>query len=285
MTQIDWDTALSALARASLEDRRVEKEHILVGSVVTANDQDHLLLHRVKDNSEWLSVMNWNTGEWHELEQNASQGFLDTSAICFLPFGNIIGLMQGATSAPTHKALEQWLNELKLFPGVNLAIRPVMSHAEIDKLKSAHGASKIEVRIGSSRISALSNKTGRLASFLKLANESYGDIKVTMIISVPRGRGRGEDRQALLEDLRDIAEVAPNAAERARASLVYADADGPEYTRLVELVEHHITAKRRVSAVDNEGNSIRILSAVDAILEVAAEHEDELRAAVEAVSS
>jgi hypothetical protein len=48
----------------------------------------------------------------------------------------------------------------------------------------------------------------------------------------------------------------------------------------VELTEHHITAKRRVSAVDDEGNSIRILSAVDAILDVAAEHEGELRAAV-----
>ncbi len=74
--------------------------------------------------------------------------------------------------------------------------------------------------------------------------------------------------------------MAPGAADRARAKLVFAEADGVERSRLVELTEHHITAKRRVSAVDDEGNSIRILSAVDAILDVAAEHEGELRAAV-----
>jgi hypothetical protein len=50
----------------------------------------------------------------------------------------------------------------------------------------------------------------------------------------------------------------------------------------VELIEHHITAKRRVSALNEEGESIRILSGVDAILSVAAEHEEELRTAVDA---
>ena len=109
-----------------------------------------------------------------------------------------------------------------------------------------------------------------------------GDINVTMIISVPRGKTRDGDRQALLDDLRDIAPVAPDAADRARARLVFSEADGVEHSRLIELTEHHITAKRRVSAVDDQGNSIRILSAVDAILDVAAEHEGELRAAVEA---
>lgn len=70
--------------------------------------------------------------------------------------------------------------------------------------------------------------------------------------------------------------------QSARARLVYAEEQGPEYSRLVELVEHHITAKRRVTAINEEGESIRILSGVDAILGVAAEHEEELRLAVDA---
>ncbi|MGW5768806.1 hypothetical protein ACWEVY_06630 [Streptomyces longwoodensis] len=156
----------------------------------------------------------------------------------------------------------------------------MLSKAEVERLGSAQGASRIEIRIGSHKVSALRGRNGRLASFLRQAQEAYGDINVTMIISVPRGRARDEDRQALLADLQDIAPVAPDAAARAQARLVFAEADGVERSRLVELTEHHITAKRRVSAVDDEGNSIRILSAVDAILDVAGEHERELRAAV-----
>lgn len=33
----------------------------LVGSVAAARGQDHLLLHRVKDDTEWLSMMDWST--------------------------------------------------------------------------------------------------------------------------------------------------------------------------------------------------------------------------------
>lgn len=280
--QLDWDQALASLATASVQERMVDKEMTLVGSVATVHEQDHLLLHRVKDATEWLSMMDWNSGEWRELEQNASRGFVDTSAISFLPFGNVVGIMAGSVSAPTHRGLETWLNELHLFPDVQLTARPVLSKAEVERLGTAHGASRIEIKIGNHKVAALRGRTGRLAHFLRLAHEAYGDINVTMIISVPRGKARADDRQALLDDLRDIAPVAPGAADRARAKLVFAEADGLERTRLVELTEHHITAKRRVPAVDDQGNSIRILSAVDAILDVAAEHEGELRAAVEA---
>lgn len=282
MPQLDWDSALSSLATASLEDRMVDKETALIGSTIIVDHQDHLLLHRVKDASEWLSMMDWSTGEWRELEQNASRGFVDTSAVCFLPFGNVVGLMQGSASAPSHKALETWVNELRLFPDPRFVVRPVLSKAEVERLATAQGASRIEIKIGNHKIAALGERTGRLAKFLRIAHEAYGDINVTMIISVPRGRALEEHRQALLADLRDIAPVAPDATERARARLVYAESEGSEHSRLVELTEHHITAKRRVPAVDEQGNSIRILSAVDAILGVAAEHESELRAAVEA---
>jgi hypothetical protein len=282
MAQLDWQAALASLSTASLEDRMVSKESTFVGHTVPVDGLDHVLLHRVKDAAEWLSVMDWTTGRWQELEQNASRGFVDTSAVCFLPFGNIVGLMAGSVSAPSHRGLETWLNELRLFPDARFAIRPVLSKAEVERLSTAHGASRIEIKIGGHKIEALGERNGRLARFLRTAHESYGDIDVTMIISVPRGQARHEHRQALLEDLREIAPAAPAATERARARLVYAEADGLERSRLVELTEHHITAKRRVPAVDEQGNSIRILSAVDAILNVAADHESELRVAVEA---
>jgi hypothetical protein len=281
--QLPWEKTLGALATTKdVKERTFESDSVFVGNTIIVDEVDHLLLHRVKNAGEWLSVLDWNTGEWRELESKATEGYLDTSAVCFLPYGNVIGLMQGSTSAPTHKSLQTWLNGLKFFPDMELVVRPVMSRAEVERLRTANGASKVEIRIGSSKMAALQDRSGRLASFLRRASLDYGDVDVTVIISVPRGKARSEDRERLLADLQDLEHVVPEAAERARATLVYAEQSGPEYSRLVELVEHHITAKRRVAAVNDEGQSIRILSAVGAILGVAAEHEAELRLAVDA---
>jgi hypothetical protein len=282
MEPADWDQILILIADTSVTGRTYVADGTFVGNTITVDEEYHLLLHRVKSEGEWLSVINWDTGEWRELENRAREGYVDSTVICFLPFGNVIGLMQGSTAAPSHRALERWLNGLKFFPNTTLVARPVVSRAEVQRLQTASGANRIEIRIGSSKVAALRDKTGRLASTLRRASEDYGDINVTMIISIPRGRARREDRERLLGDLRDLADVMPEAAERARAALVYDDPSGPERTRLVELVEHNITAKRRVAALDDEGNSIRIMSGVHAILEAADEHETELRTAVDA---
>jgi hypothetical protein len=283
--QLPWEETLAAIAsRRDVSDRTFETDSVFVGNTVTIDMEDHLLLHRVKNPGEWLSVLNWSTGEWRELESKATEGYLDTSVVCFLSYGNVIGMMQGSTAAPTHKGLETWLNGLKFFPDMPLVVRPVVSRAEVERLRRASGASKIEIRIGSSKTAALADKSGRLASFLHRASLEYGDVDVTVIISVPRGRAHSEDREKLLADLRDLEQIVPEAAERARATLVYAEAHGPEYSRLVELVEHNITAKRRVTALNEEGESIRIMSGVGAILGAAAEHEEELRLAVDATT-
>ncbi|NAS22386.1 hypothetical protein GT755_11905 [Herbidospora sp. NEAU-GS84] len=278
--QFAWEEFLAAQARSTVGERTFDGNERLVGNTTTIEEEDHLLLHRVKGQGEWLSVMNWDTGEWRELESKASEGYLETSVICFLPFGNIVGIMQGSTSAPSHKALESWLNAMKVFGQADLTVRALISPAQIDRLRKAEGANKIEIRMGARKIDALNDRNGRLAGFLKRARQDYGDINVTLIISVPKGKGRSEDRQGLLNDLIDLEHVMPGSADKARATLVYAEPSGAEYTQLAEFVEHHVTAKRRVPAVDTEGNSIRILSAVDAILGVAAEHEAELRLAV-----
>src|ERR1017187_2027328 len=98
--QLPWDDTLSAIALTKdVNDRTFESESTFIGNSITIDMEDHLLLHRVKNPGEWLSVLNWDTGEWRELESRAKEGYLDTSAICFLPYGNIVGIMQGSTSA------------------------------------------------------------------------------------------------------------------------------------------------------------------------------------------
>ncbi|MFG2880656.1 hypothetical protein ACGFYU_37550 [Streptomyces sp. NPDC048337] len=278
---MDWDGALADLAQAPVGARTHEGESRIVGTTFPYNMEDHLLLHRVKDAGEWLSVINFDTGDLRELEQSAHEGYLDTSVVCFLPFGNVVGIMQGGVSAPSHKSLETWLNGIDMFPGSQLQLRPVVAHSEIERLKTAVGASRVEVKVMGNKMGALHERPGGLARLLRVAGDAYGEISVTMVISVPRGKELKEHREHLLADLDEISDVV-TGAERARARLVYSDPGGPEQTRLVELVEHSITAKKRVPATDAEGNSIRIVSAVDAILGAAAEHQDALRLAVDA---
>jgi hypothetical protein len=100
-----------------------------------------------------------------------------------------------------------------------------------------------------------------------------------LTITIPRGNDRLGQRQALRNDLRDLADVMPEGAEVAKAKLLFADVGGQEYSDLAEFVEHHITAKRRVQAVDQEGNSIKLSEALRIIMQVSAESEDELRKA------
>lgn len=281
MEQLKWSEFLAALSLMKLDRRTVETDGTFIGNTVTYNEEDHLLLHRVKENGEWMSVLNWKTGEWRELEMKAAEGYLETSVICFLPFGNVVGMMKGAVSAPSHKTLEVWLRGLKPFGDVPFVVRPLVSAFEIERLQIAEGASRVEIRIGHSKIGALAKKKGRLASLLRRAGKAYGDIDVTLIISIPRGNTRAEDRQALLNDLQDLQDVMPVAAEKAKAKLVFAEDSGPEHAQLIEFIEHHITAKRRVPTFDEHGQTLRISSAVSVILDAAAEHQEELRRAAD----
>lgn len=255
-----------------------DSDKIIVGTVRALEGENHLLLHRVRDQSEWLSRMDLATATWQELEAGAGEGYLDTSALYFLPFGNVVAIMQGSTSAPSHKSLEGWLNHLRIFGNTSLVVRPLLSHAQIERLRTAEGASRIEIRLGRSKGGALAQKDGRLARFLTGAYDDYGDVDVTVTIAIPRGGGRDQDRQRLLEDLRDIEDVVPDS-EPAKARLVFSTPDGEDQTRLTELVEHHITAKRRVPALDEKGNSIRLTAAVQVMQGVAVEHDEELRLA------
>ncbi|CAM5741526.1 hypothetical protein SAFG77S_01862 [Streptomyces afghaniensis] len=278
--QMDWEGALADLARAPVAARTLQGDSVLVGTVATYGAQDHLLLHRVKDPGEWLSVVNWDTGDLRQLEQSAHEGYVDTSVMCFLPFGNIVGIMQGGVSAPSHRALASWLSGIGIFPNTQFEVRPVVAHAEVEQLKTASGASRVEVKIMANKMGSLRERQGGLARSLRAAGEAYGEISVTMILSIPKKKKLKDHRELLLADLAEISDVV-TGAERARARLVYTDPGGPEHTRLVELVEHNITAKKRVPATDSDGNSIRIVSAVDAILAAAVENEDALRLAVD----
>jgi hypothetical protein len=274
--EVDWQGFLTAIESEPLASRMLSGERILLGVAYYRDDRQHLMLHRVKDADEWLAVANFENGEISELESAAGEGYLETSVICFAGFGNIVGIMEGSTSAPTHKSLENWLNFMKVTPD-KVAIRPLMAGAEVDMLRRASGISRIDFRVG--KLDKLGNKHGRLATTLKRLGRDYGDARVTLTISIPRGKprpGQVDERQRLYEDVRELDDVIASAADKAQVKLLFMEGDDYGRARLTELVEHHVTAKRRVQAVDEEGNSIRIQGAIDVIMDETFRNEGEL---------
>jgi hypothetical protein len=168
--QRDWNGILSRLARARVDERTWNTDQRLVGTVHTSQVEDHLLLHKVKREGEWLSTMNMDTGEWRQLELQAAEGYLDTTVIAFLPYGNVVGVMQGSVAAPSHKSLEGWINGLRIFTK-QVVVRPLVTRAEVERLATASGAMRVEIRLGAHKLDALGTKESRLARFLRTASE------------------------------------------------------------------------------------------------------------------
>ena len=73
LAPMKWPEFLATLSLMDLEPRTVETDTTLIGEHGDLRREDHLLLHRAKESGEWLSVLNWDTGEWRELEMKAAE--------------------------------------------------------------------------------------------------------------------------------------------------------------------------------------------------------------------
>lgn len=275
----DWQTVLQHLEGWPLEQRRTEATRDLIGESYHAG-QRSLLVHRVKGDEEWLARADFTTGDIEQLEALATQGYLESSVVHFADFGNIIGLMQGSTSAPTHKALEEWLNQVRPLGNVDLVVRAVMSKAELERLQQAGGAQRIDIKVGNLDPA---NTHGRLASSIIHLQELYDEADVTISIAIPPGREfAGREKSQYRELFEDVEGLGPgiSAADRAKVNLVYMDGDDSGRRRIAELVEHHITAKKMVPVTNAAGEVVRIYGAVTVIRQALEEHADELAIAV-----
>lgn len=278
----DWTGFQGAIEGADLGSRTIDADRSLIGQTYPHTEGLRFLLHKVRGEGDWLSTVDFNTEEIAEIETAQGQGLLDSTAIFFLPFGNVVALMQGSVAAPSHRSLETYLRAQNPFGvGDQLAVRPLVEAAELDRLKKASQVGRVEIKLGATHVKALKGKKSSLARFIR-GSSRFGDVDVTVIISVPRGRKHSESRYELYEGLSDLSDVLPDAAKSARATLFYGPEDALSAGRVTELVEHNITAKRRVAAVNDEGESIRFGGAFVVMDTAIEEMQDQLMTAVEA---
>jgi hypothetical protein len=242
----------------------------------------HLKLLKVRDVDAWLGIYNGQEKSLADLEFDEANQLYETSIISFLDFGNVLGLIQGSTSAPTVSAVVEWLETLAVFgPDVQLASEAVLSSEARNQLRQAPEASRIETKISTSKAAQLEARHSKLAPLLRQVNQDFGPMTVTLILQTSQAKDNTEGRQLLRAEVENLAAAADDSeVTKAKARLVYVDADAKTTAKNVDFIKQRITAKRTISSLDEDGQSIRNVSAVRAIMQVAAEHDAELRGAV-----
>jgi hypothetical protein len=157
----------------------------------------------------------------------------------------------------------------------------VLSNRARRELARSAEVSRLETTVSTTRAQALEDKGSKLAPILRRVNEDFGPVKVTVIITTSSAKKNHEGRQLLRAEAQNLAAVAAaDDVTKAKATLVHFDADDNQKSEDVDFITQRITAKRKIDAFDDDGQPIRILSAVRAILAAAAEHDFDLRAAV-----
>lgn len=280
MKHVGWTGILRRLEKLPLNQRVVNgKTRTLVGVVLSVDGEPHLKLLRVRDESAWLEVYHKESDSVGDLDLGETGLLVETSIVAFLDYGNVIGLVAGSTTAPTPTAVAEWINGLGfLGSDIKVDTQAMVSHEATAKLKQSNEASRIETKVHTNRADALTRRGAKLGAVLKTINAEYGPMTVTVILQVSKARDQHEGRAMLREEAGKVLNAADaSEVSRAKAKLMYIDAD--ETTRLeeVDFIKQRITAKQAIPTTSDDGSPIRDTSAVKAILEVAQRFNAEIR--------
>ncbi|MEU3476226.1 hypothetical protein CH306_27700 [Rhodococcus sp. 15-725-2-2b] len=282
MEHANWYDILTQLDGLDLEGRTTKVgDRMLIGEVYYHGERAHLKLAKVRDVAAWLGLLKSGATSLEDFETEEGNKLYEISVVSFLDFGNLIGLVQGSAASPTPSAVAEWFDELKIFTGVHLIAEAVLTDAAREQLQKSPEVSRIETKVSTTKAQALTNRGSRLGSVLTRVNDEFGPVTVTLIIQTSRAKENHEGRQIMRDEAGHLAAAASESeVSKAKAQLIHIDADEKTHSEKVDFLKQRITAKRKIAATDDEGNPIRIVSAVTAIMGVAAEHDSELRQAV-----
>ncbi|MGA4877506.1 hypothetical protein [Streptomyces lydicamycinicus] len=287
---LDWAKVLTNLDHLPFERRRmVHEDDIYVGEPIELNDRKHLVLARLRDGD--LQQIDWDRQRIDSLRLDGNRNVVDTSIICFLPYGNVIGVLQGSQSAPRPTALQRWLNAVSTGIQEDLAVIPLVGKSAWEKLEKAESVNLFEMRLRPGPTMFPEAVEG-LADFARRSHKQNPDALITLTIKIPKGRGlarsatraRGERRlhtnvREFLSDFGSL--VGPHGAvDRAIAEVMLSASDGSVIEDKINFVNDHITAQKQVTLPRGPSAGPWYEAAVHAVLQAASEHDRDLKGAV-----
>ncbi|TLQ43422.1 hypothetical protein [Streptomyces marianii] len=289
---LDWPRVLRNLGIIEMRQRRYKHgADVYVGDPISVQGRQHLVLARLRDGD--IQQIDWEHSHISDLRLDGDRSVVDTTIICFLPFGNVIGVIQGSASAPRPTALQRWLNAMNVV-NEDLAVMPLVGKKAWEKLSNAEAVNLFEMRLRPGQMMFPSDAEG-LGDFSRQAHKRNPDALITLSMKIPKRRGFGRDtsrsrgERRLREDVQHFISdfgslVGPGGAvDRAIAHVTLSASDGSLIEDQINFVSDHITAQKPVFLRRSEGQAPWYEAAVHAVLDVAAAHEAELRDAVRPV--
>ncbi|QKW20522.1 hypothetical protein HUT16_16920 [Kitasatospora sp. NA04385] len=293
MSNVDWQTVLANIGDIPPERRLYrDTEDIYFGEPVVAGGRMHLGVARLRDRD--IQQIDWVHGRIDHLQLEENRSIVDTTVVSFLPYGNIIGVLQGTMSAPRPSAVQRWLNSMDSGLDRDIAVVPLIGRNAREKLKRAEAINFFEVRLRPGP-DLLDSDVAGLGDLSRRAHRHNPNALITLTMKIPkqgpfsrgtrRSRGESQLREDVLGFISQYASLVGEggAVDRAIAHVVLPNGDGDLIEEKINFVSDHITAQRQVMMRRSEGGAPWHEAAVRAITQVATECERELRDAVSAV--
>lgn len=179
---------------------------LYIGEVIFAEEHAHLKLLKVRDREAWMGIYDAKAKRLEDIVQGDTSQLYETSIVSFLDFGNIIGIIQGSTSAPTATAVCEWIEELGVLgKGNQLATQAVLSKQAREDLTRSSEATRIETTVSTTKAQALEARGSKLSGILRSVTEQFGPSQACF----PAVAG-GRDILHINDDARVAFEVRPD---------------------------------------------------------------------------
>jgi hypothetical protein len=269
---LPWDAVLGQIAGEAVNDRCHMVGNVAHwGKTYPFLDAYHFVLARNREDG--VPSLDVVTDEIIDNENDVKRPWVEISVASFIPNSNRFGYVLGSQAAPRPSSMAAWINSHNSFD-MPISIGPVISQNVLARLNGAAQAKLLRVKLTRDQIAAAQQANG-LYSAGQALTEDFGDVEVELIVRVAGrvDRAHDEERISILDAARGLL---TSDFKDAVAELLNFDAQGSYEIDPVNLLHDRLSKKMDVSVTDQEGNSVRIQSAVTAILRAADILQDEL---------
>lgn len=282
----DWEDLLQRVASLPIEERTVND--VIYEPASQLSPGTLLGMHK-PINPDFMSAINSKAGRIADLmkstgnaeddEESPADRFANSTAICFLPAGNVFAVALGNAQAPRASQLAHFLDEF-LPPeatGAFWKTEPLVDDDEIRKLRQAKGLVEFSSKFHTARnLFNVNDESSGVVSFgERIAQRVGGDVEITIEVKLKPSARNASVKQKMLDlimrDLPTLAGKGSNAKAKALMS------EGIEEE--LSLVEHNLAADFEIDRLGSESHQFSEL--LHALGDVSAEMETKVKSILE----
>lgn len=282
----EWEVLLKAVAELSIEERTVNEviyepsPHLKSGTLVG--------LHK-PINPDFMSAIDSKSGKVADLmkgtngsddsEEGPSDRFANSTAVCFLPVGNVFAVALGNAQAPRASQIAYFLDRF-LPPeakGAYWKTEPLVDDDEIRRLREARGLVEFSSKFNTARnlFNADDESSGVVSFGERIAQRVGGDVEIVIEVKLkPSARSTSVKQRMLDLVIRDLPTLAAKGSNAKARALM---ADGIEEE--LSLVEHNLAADFEIDRLGSESHQFSEL--LQALGDVSAEMETKVKSILE----